>query len=157
ALEVWDHDTWHDLTVHEIQLIREAGAMTALPLALSASIVVQIFAGDLDAAASLIDEVKNVTDAIGSHLAPYGRLILTAWRGQEPELSGLIEATVKEVVQRGEGIGLSTTQWLGAVLKNGLGQYENALGAAQQLLEPPTPRLDQTIRRVLPELNAAAA
>jgi hypothetical protein len=38
ALEVWDHDTWHDLTVSEIQLIREAGAMTALPLALSASI-----------------------------------------------------------------------------------------------------------------------
>jgi DNA-binding CsgD family transcriptional regulator len=118
---------------------------------------VQIFAGELDAAASLIDEVTNVTEAIGSHLAPYGRLILAAWRGQEPELSGLIEATVKEVVQRGEGIGLSTTQWLGAVLNNGLGQYENALAAAQELLEPPTPRLDQTIGWVLPELIEAAA
>jgi DNA-binding CsgD family transcriptional regulator len=157
ALEVWDHDTWHELTVREVQLIREAGAMTALPLALSASIVVQIFAGELDAAASLTDEVKNVTEAIGSHLAPYGRLMLAAWRGQQPELSGLIEATVKEVVQRGEGIGLSTTQWLNAVLNNGLGQYENALAAAQELLEPPTPRLDQTIGWVLPELIEAAA
>jgi hypothetical protein len=110
AIHVWDHDTWHELTVREIQLIREAGAMTALPLALSASIAVETFAGELDAAASLIDEVNNVTEATGSHLAPYGRLILAAWRGQEPELSGLIEATTKAVVQRGERIGLSTTQ-----------------------------------------------
>jgi hypothetical protein len=43
------------------------------------------------------------------------------------------------------------------VLNNGLGRYENALAAAQELLQPPTPRLDQTIGWVLPELIEAAA
>ena len=35
-----------------------------------------LFAGDLTAAASLVDEVQAVTEATGSNLAPYGAL---AW------------------------------------------------------------------------------
>jgi DNA-binding CsgD family transcriptional regulator len=156
AIEVWDHDTWHDLTVREIRLVREAGALTVLPLALSASIVAQIFAGELAAAAALIDEVKIVTEATGSRLAPYGSLILAAWRGREADLSRLIEATLEEAVPRGEGIGVSTTQWADALCHNGLGRYESALAAAQQVMDPPR-RLDATINWVLPELIEAAA
>src|SRR4051812_2960474 len=156
AIEVWDHDTWHDLTVREIRLVREAGALTVLPLALSASIVAQIFAGELAAAAALIDEVKIVTEATGSRLAPYGSLILAAWRGREADLSRLTEATLEEAVPRGEGIGVSTTQWANALCHNGLGRYESALAAAQQVMDPPR-RLDATINWVLPELVEAAA
>ena len=156
AIELWDHDTWHLLALREIQLVREAGALTVLPLSLSATIVGRIFAGELAAAASLIDEVKIVTEATGSHLAPYGSLILAAWRGRESELSPLIEATLKDVVARGEGIGVSTTQWASALLHNGLGQYESALAAALQVLEPAEGRLDATINWALPELIEAA-
>ena len=155
AIEVWDHDTWHELNVRELQLVRDAGALTVLPLALSASIVAQIFAGKLAAAASLIDEVKIVTEATGSQLAPYGALILAAWRGREAELSGLIDATLKEAVPRGEGIGMSTSQWASALLHNGLGQYESALAAAQRVMEHPG-RLDATVNWALPELIEAA-
>ena len=155
AIEVWDHDTWHELNVRELQLVRDAGALTVLPLALSASIVAQIFAGRLAAAASLIDEVKIVTDATGSQLAPYGALILAAWRGREADLSGLIEVTLKDAVPRGEGIGMSTSQWASALLHNGLGQYESALAAAQQVMEHPG-RLDATVNWALPELIEAA-
>ena len=109
----------------------------------------------LAAAASLIDEVKIVTDATGSQLAPYGSLILAAWRGREADLSGLIEATLKEAVPRGEGIGMSTSQWATALLYNGLGHYESALAAAQQVMEPPG-RLDATVNWALPELIEAA-
>jgi DNA-binding CsgD family transcriptional regulator len=156
AIELWDHDTWHELAVREIQLVREAGALTVLPLALSANIVAQVFAGELAAAASLIDEVQVATEATGSRLAPYGALTLAAWRGREADLSALIEATLKEVVPRGEGVGVSTTQWASALLHNGLGRYESALAAARQVLEPPK-RLDATVHWVLPELIEAAA
>jgi DNA-binding CsgD family transcriptional regulator len=156
AIELWDHDTWHTLALREIQLVREAGALTVLPLSLSATIVGRIFAGELAAAASLIDEVKIVTEATGSHLAPYGSLILAAWRGRESELSPLIEATLKDVLPRGEGIGVSTTQWASALLHNGLGQYESALAAALQVLEAAEGRLDATINWALPELIEAA-
>jgi DNA-binding CsgD family transcriptional regulator len=155
AIEVWDHDSWHELTVREIKLVRDSGALTMLPTALSASIAAQIFAGELTAAASLIDEVKIVTDATGSQLAPYGPLMLAAFQGREEDLSRLIDSTIKEVVPRGEGIGLSTTQWANALLQNGLGRYESALAAAQQVIEPPR-KLDQTINWVLPELIEAA-
>jgi DNA-binding CsgD family transcriptional regulator len=156
AIELWDHDAWHELAVLELQIVREAGALTVLPLALSANIVARTFAGDLAAAAALTDEVKIVTEATGSRLAPYGSLILAAWRGREAELSALIDATLEEVVPRGEGIGVSTAQWADALLHNGLGRYESALAAAQKVIEPPG-RLDATINWVLPELIEAAA
>ena len=39
--------------------MREAGALTVLPLALSANIVALIFAGELAAAGALLDEVRR--------------------------------------------------------------------------------------------------
>ena len=155
AIEIWDHDTWRELARRELRMVREAGALSVLPLALSANIVAQIFAGDLAGAASLIDEVKIVTEATGSQLAPYGALVLAAWRGREDQLAALNEATLREVLPRGEGIGLTTAQWADALLHNGLGEYEKALAAAQQVLEPPK-RLDATVNWVLPEFIEAA-
>jgi DNA-binding CsgD family transcriptional regulator len=151
AIEMWDHDTWHELAAREVQLVRDAGALTALPLALTASVVAQIFAGELAAAASSIDEVQIATEATGGELAPFGSLVLAAWRGRETDLAGLIEATRREV-----GLSLSTAQWANALLHNGLGQYESALAAAQQVVQP-TNRLDATFNWVLPELIEAAA
>ncbi len=129
--------------------------MTVLPLALSANIVARAFAGELAAAASLIDEVTLVTEATGSRLAPYGSLILAAWRGHEDELSALIDVTLAEAVPRGEGIGVSAAEWADALLHNGLGGYQRALASAQKVLEPPG-RLDGTVNWVLPELIEAA-
>ncbi|HEX8856785.1 MAG TPA: AAA family ATPase [Thermoleophilaceae bacterium] len=157
AIEMWDHDTWCELAALEIELVRDAGALTVLPLALSANIAAQIFAGELVAAASLIDEVEIAAEATGSRLAPYGSLMLAAWRGREADLAGLTEETLNEVMSRGEGIGVSTTQWANALLHNGLGQYGTALGAAEQVLDPPGGRLDATINWALPELIEAAA
>ena len=158
AIEMWDHDTWHELAAREVQLVRDAGALPALPLALTASVVAQIFAGELAAAASSIEEVRIATEAAGTELAPFGSLVLAAWRGREAELAGLTQATLKEVVPRGEGGGLSlsTAQWANALLHNGLGQYQSALAAAQQVAEP-SKRLDATFNWALPELIEAAA
>jgi DNA-binding CsgD family transcriptional regulator len=156
AIELWDHDAWRELAAREIHLVREAGALTVLPLALSATIVSRVFGGELAAAASLIDEVQIAAEATGTQLAPYGSIALAAWRGREAELSALVEATLEASVPRGEGIGVSTTQWARALLHNGLGQYESAVAAACQILEPPK-RLDATVNWVLPELVEAAA
>jgi DNA-binding CsgD family transcriptional regulator len=152
AIEIWDHDTWHELAAREVQLVRDAGALAALPLALTASVVAQIFAGELAAAASSIDEVRIATEATGSELAPFGSLVLAAWRGREADRAGLIEATLKAAGD----LSLSTAQWASALLHNGLGQYESALAAAQQVVEP-SKRLDATFNWVLPELVEAAA
>jgi DNA-binding CsgD family transcriptional regulator len=156
AQEVWDHDTWYELAVLQLELVREAGALTVLPLAFSAIICARIYAGEMAAAASSIDDQKSAAEATGSRLAPYGELILAAWRGREGELSALVDATLEEIVPRGEGIGVSTCQWVAAILDNSLGRYDSALAAALEVIDPPR-KLDWTINAALPELIEAAA
>jgi DNA-binding CsgD family transcriptional regulator len=135
ALYLWDDESWHVLASRHVQLARDAGALAVLPLALSTRIVVHLFAGELTAAASLVEEVEAVIEATGSHLTPYGALLLVAWRGREAEASELIEATIVDVMSRGEGVGLTITHWARTVLYNGIGRYEEALAAAERASE----------------------
>jgi DNA-binding CsgD family transcriptional regulator len=108
-----------------------------LRLALNTRIGVHLLAGELAAAASLVEEVEAVTEATGSQQAPYGALGLAAFQGREAEASELIEATVNEVVPRGEETGLTVTKAASAVLYNSLGRYEDALAAAEPAGEHP--------------------
>ena len=137
AVDLWDDETWELLATRHLQLARETGAITALPLALSIRIAAYTFAGELAAAAALIQEVEAAVEATGSQLAPYGALLLAAWGGDEAQVSRLNTAIVKEVEPRGEGLGLTITYWARAVLYNGLGRYEDALPVAQQASEHP--------------------
>ena len=59
AQELWDHDTWLEFAIRQLQLVRDSGALTVLPLAYSAVIVAQTYAGELRTAAALIDEVDD--------------------------------------------------------------------------------------------------
>ena len=131
CIHLWDAARWDTLSGRHLHLTRDAGALSELPLALSQRIYVLLFAGELAAAASLVEEVQVVTEATGSRLAPYGALALAALRGREAEISILVSATKDEAVQRGEGIGIGLCDWATAVLHNGLGQYQNAMAAAE--------------------------
>ena len=137
AVDLWDDKTWDSLATRHLELARVTGALTVLPLVLSIRIAAHTFCGEVAAAASLIDEVQAAVETTGSRLAPYGALLLAAWRRQEAEASELIEAIVHEVVPRGEGLGLTITDWASAVLYNGLGRYEDAMAAAERASEHP--------------------
>jgi DNA-binding CsgD family transcriptional regulator len=137
AVDLWDDESWELLSTRHVQLARNAGALSVLPIALISRMGVQLWTGELAAAAWLNHEVEAVTDATGSHLAPYGALGLAAFLGREVESSELIETSLKEVVGRGEGQGLGLIDWTSAVLYNGVGRYEDALDAAQQAGEHP--------------------
>jgi DNA-binding CsgD family transcriptional regulator len=137
AADLWDDESWYVLSNRHVKIAREAGALSELPLALNSRVYVHMFAGELAAAASLVEEVQAVREATGSNLAAYGALGLAAWRGREGEAGDLIEASMREVVPRGEGIGVTVTQWASALLSNGLGKYQDALVAARQAGEHP--------------------
>ena len=137
ARALGDDASWDELTDRQVQLARHAGALSLLPIALIERFGVQLFVGDLDAAASLVAEAEAVVEATGSQLAPQGAMALAAWRGREAEASALIQASRQEVERRGEGLWLIATEWASAVLFNGLGRYEDALAAAEQAAEDP--------------------
>ena len=86
--------------------------------------------GDFATAALLIAEADAVTEATGTRVAPYGALVLAAFRGQEAEASELIDATIEEATAGGQGTAVQYAHWADAVVMNGLGRYEEALAAA---------------------------
>ena len=85
SVHLWDDARWEALSERHVQIAREAGALGELPLALSQRVYVHLFAGELTAAASLVDEIQAATEATGSNLAPYGAVGLAALRGREAE------------------------------------------------------------------------
>jgi DNA-binding CsgD family transcriptional regulator len=137
AAFLWDDEAWDVLSARYVQLARDAGALSALPLALTTRTGMHLFAGRLAMAASLVDEVAAVKQATGSNLAAYAALTLAAFEGHEAEAVELIETATNEVIRRGEGQGLTFIHWAAAVLHNGLGHYEEALASAQQSAEDP--------------------
>jgi DNA-binding CsgD family transcriptional regulator len=136
AAFLWDDETWDVLSARFVQLARDAGALSGLPLALATRSAVHLFAGEFALASSLLEEAAAVNEVTGASLAPYVGLAHVAFHGREAEAAQLIEATTREVVRRGEGHGgLTFVHWVTAVLHNGLGRYEEALAAAQQAAE----------------------
>jgi len=131
ATLVWDDEAWHRLSTRQVLLARDAGALPLLPVVLSTHIILQMHAGDLAGSAALIDEREAISRAIGRRHAPYGALALAAWQGREEATVELIEATAEEVAARNEGVGLTIISWADAVLRNGLGQYREALEAVR--------------------------
>ncbi|HEY6313043.1 MAG TPA: LuxR C-terminal-related transcriptional regulator [Streptosporangiaceae bacterium] len=135
AGSVWDHPAGTCCPTARSTLARDAGALIALPIALSTHAGVHLFAGEFTEAASLVAQAESVAEATGSSLAPYGVLALAVFRGQEAQAAHLIQIATDDVGRRGEGGGLSSVQWADAVLCNSLGRYEEALAAAQRASE----------------------
>ena len=112
ALYLWDDEAWTVLSTRHLDLVREAGALTALPFVLANRSSVYAFFGDLGAAAAYEEELRAATEATGIATVPYGALALAALRGREAELSELIRTTVSEAQARGEGLALTITEFL---------------------------------------------
>jgi len=135
ALEIWDDEHAASLSHSSVEIARETGTLSELALALSARAPILVLCGDLVAASAAVSETESVEEATGIRSAPYGALILSAWRGRRPDTTELIERTEREAEVRGEGIGLAITAYARAVLCNGLGLYEDALAAAVSATE----------------------
>jgi len=132
ALHLWDDALWVDLSTRHVQLARDRGALSELPPALSARTITLILAGELPAAATMIDEMRTVTDVTGSSMASTGALGVAAFKGLPGEVALLSESTLRDSTRRGEGYGITTVEWANAVLNNGAGRYEEAMAAAQR-------------------------
>lgn len=150
---LWD-DGGRRVTVRQVQLAREAGALDQLPILLNRMAVDAVWSGDFTAATSLIAEADAVREATGTRLAPYGAMMLAAFRGNHAEAAPLIQSTIEQAASSGQGLAVIVANWVAAVLCNSLGRYEEALVAAQQASEH---RYVYVSMWALPELIEAAA
>jgi DNA-binding CsgD family transcriptional regulator len=132
ALHLWDDEAWMALSTRHLDLVRDAGALTALPFVLTNRSSVCAFFGDLGEAAAYEEELRAATEATGIAAVPYGALALAALRGQEAELTELARTTVGDAQVRGEGLALTITEFLSGTLNLGLGRYDAALAAVAE-------------------------
>ncbi|HXO10526.1 MAG TPA: LuxR C-terminal-related transcriptional regulator, partial [Solirubrobacteraceae bacterium] len=130
-----DDEAWDELTARHLELARRAGAFSALPVALTDRMLVELFSGRIGVAMSLAAESDAVVEATGSHMTLRTSIVLANWRGRDAEAVALIEARRQDVLRRGEGLFLAANDWGSAIRYNGLGRYEDALAAAERAVE----------------------
>ena len=135
ASDMWDDETWHELTTHAVQLARAAGALRILPLALMYRVALHVHAGEFTAASDLIEESDAITEAAGNAPLRYPSLMLVAWRGEAPDALSPFQADVLDASSWGEGRAVGLCEYFTAVLYNGLGRYQDALASAQRACE----------------------
>ena len=132
ALELWDDEAIHLLAARQVQVARDTGALVHLQFALSFLARSHMLAGELTAAALLLDEADLIAEASGNPPLVNAPMILTAWRGSPAQAAELIEASAEEAATRG----WTSNGYARAVLYNGLGQHEAARDAAWEAFQP---------------------
>ena len=152
---LWDIEGECASSARAVRLLRDAGALAALPASLSNLAQATAWMGDFAGAASLIAEIDSVAAVTGSRQAPYALLRLLALRGSEAEALALIGAAVEQSAAGGQGLAAAFAHWAAAVLHNGLGRYEEAASAATEATSEPLSPWVSTW--ALPELVEAAA
>jgi DNA-binding CsgD family transcriptional regulator len=135
AADMWDDETWHELTTRVVRVAREAGALRVLPLALMYRTALHVHAGEFTAAADLIKESDAITEATGNAPLRYPSLMLAAWRGEAPEAPAPFQADIQHALSWGEGRAIGLGNYFRAVLYNGLGRYQDALASAKRACE----------------------
>jgi DNA-binding CsgD family transcriptional regulator len=137
AIQLWDDESWYVLSDRHVQLARDAGALTVLPLALNYCAGSRVSAGEFAAAEALGEEAQGVSLAIANPDVSISSLFLGGWRGRQAEALELIQASDRDAAARGEGRRIGAAHYATAVLYNGLGRHQLALTAARRALEYP--------------------
>ena len=109
----------------------------------------------LEYAVGAAADMRVVRAATGTLFAPFGSVLLAGFRRAEAEAAPLIEAVSMGARAAGQGTGVQWSQWVSAILYNGLCRYKTALAEAQQAAGQP-PEL-QISMWALPELIEAAS
>ncbi len=135
ATEVWDFGAGRALAERHVRLAREAGALVQLQFALNLLASNLMLAGDLTAAAGLIEEGRVVGEAIGNPPITYAEMLLASLRGQEQVASALIARANDVGWSSGEGRIAAFADYASAVLHNGLGRHDVARDAARRVFE----------------------
>jgi DNA-binding CsgD family transcriptional regulator len=134
SMSLWDDASWDLLTRRQLEMAQKAGAVSALPLALAARFYVPLVAGELAAAASIVQRLRAVEEVAAdpTALTGYAEVSLAALRGDAEEAEPLLHQHLERFTARGEGAGVTVVQWARAVLCNGCCRYAEALVSARE-------------------------
>jgi DNA-binding CsgD family transcriptional regulator len=154
SVMVWDYDTCLAVSTRGVELARDAGALSVLPVSLNVMTQAVVLGGEFARAEMLVQESESVIEATGTMVAPYGALVLAGLRGREVGASALIDSTIAQCTAGGQGTAVQYAYWARSLLLNGLGRYDEALIAAAQASDA-TPELFVSVWAAAELLEAA--
>jgi DNA-binding CsgD family transcriptional regulator len=154
ALELWDADAWHALASRQARVARESGALVQLQFALNFLARSHLAAGELNAAARLVEEERGIAQSTGNAAVGYEEMMLATWRGDESLATDLIERMVRVATELGLGRLVDIALYAKALLDNSQGRYEAARDSARAAFA--RDRVGYTLF-VVPELAEAAS
>lgn len=154
AMDLWNDGACANIASGLSVVARERGALTVLPFALNYSAAHQLFAGRFDVAEQLVEEANRITAATGNVPIADFSVLLAAWRGDRSKTYQLRAAVIPDATARGEGFAVEAVEWAAATLHVGMGEYADAVAAAQRAYDPDGLGFNVW---VLPELIEAAA
>jgi DNA-binding CsgD family transcriptional regulator len=132
AAELFDEKTWDAVVTRHVQIAREDGVLSVLPVTLNYLAALRIYQGDLEGAAMLLDESDSISRSATGTPGDVMRLLLAAYRGDEAQTSRYCQILEAAAAARREGLILTVCEYSTAILHNSLGQYEAALDAGQR-------------------------
>ncbi|MHC9292446.1 helix-turn-helix transcriptional regulator [Mycobacterium sp. LTG2003] len=135
AHELWDDKVLADIATDTVRHARATGALAALSPALVYRAGIHVYMGEFTSATRLLEEAEAIAAATGGAPRKYHTLNLAAWRGVHGEATDLIANAAAAATAQGEGRLVGLTEFLSAVLFNGLGRYAEALAAARRCCE----------------------
>ncbi len=154
AQDLWDADAFRSLAARQVELAREAGILTVLPMALGILMVARTFDGRLDEAEDICDEIDAVLAVTGQPLPKYGRIFVAAYRGQIDEVERRARELRADAHARGEGYAITVANLAEALVYNGAGRYSEALASARGELAY-THELGHAMRTLVEVVEAA--
>src|SRR6202034_3463273 len=134
---VWDYEGFHAISVRQVQLVRDIGALAQLPLFLSPVGVARAWMGDFAGAAAVAAESASVAARAGNRFPPNVLLLLRAMQGREDEACAAIGGAIEASAASGQHAAATFAHWTAAVLHNGLAHYKEAASAAGQAAANP--------------------
>jgi DNA-binding CsgD family transcriptional regulator/tetratricopeptide (TPR) repeat protein len=137
ASDLWEEESFQALGIVYLELVRETGALSELSIAMDAAAGTHISRGEIDIAAAMLEEAQAAIEATGDRRPSYAGVAVAILRGREDAARELLKAAEKELVQAGDGGGLTFVYSATAELYNSLGRYEEALAAAQRAAADP--------------------
>jgi DNA-binding CsgD family transcriptional regulator len=134
---LWDEDSTYAICARQLHAARHAGGLARLPLHLATFCLLAVRCGDFASAREAIAEADALAEATGTAFGSHSAMTLAAFRGREAEARASIESVRAEASGLGRGVAVELTEWLFAVLCNGLGRYQEAVAALAGTKEDP--------------------
>jgi DNA-binding CsgD family transcriptional regulator len=126
---LWDEKGAYAICAKQLEAVRHEGALARLTLELATFDLLAVRCGDFASAEGAIAEADALSKAIGIGMTSSSSMRLAAFRGDD-DAEALIESVRQEASAAGQGVVVELTEWLLAVLYNGLGRFKDAVAAA---------------------------